>query len=175
MTNQILLKNCAITIISMAILSTLISCGPSKEELAIRKAQQIELENRRSLLARKVQQRIEAGEQPPPKINDPGHRLADCKITEAFLNSNQAGITKDGLLVIFIFGEGAFICVNNDAGQRLLSYREWYCEGEDESCVLSEWKDGQPTFGEYLTSDTHIDLGNNARAYAAPVQTRSPK
>ena len=35
-------------------------------------------------------------------------------------------------------------------GDVILSWRKWYCLGEEDICVLSEWKDGEPTFGDYL-------------------------
>ena len=183
MTNSTIFKQYCISIISLAILSIIMSCGPTKKELAIRREkledQRIELENRRSLLAKKVQQRIEAGEQPPTKIKDPGYPLANCKCTEGFLNDrDRVGITSDGLLVASISwtSNSIYTCVNaNEAGQMLLSYREWYCEGEDKSCVLSAWKDGQPTFGEHLYYRIKSLQVDNNSAVFTPVQTRNSK
>lgn len=106
-----------------------------------REAQQ--LAERRRELSERVTARIQAGEAPPEKPDDPGFSIMRClglKTAPTVLGTPIGALRN-------------VICGNSRGGRQIRIYREWYC-GDTENCVLSKWADGQPTFESYFSHMT---------------------
>lgn len=106
-----------------------------------REAQQL-AEHRRAFSER-VAARMQAGEVPPDKPDDPGFGIVRC------LGLQTAPTT---LGTPMGFGSKV-ICGNSRGGRQILDYRQWYC-GDTEDCVLGTWADGQPTFDNFYAHMT---------------------
>jgi hypothetical protein len=127
--------------LSILIATLLSSCGPSNEELRLREQarakQQVVLRTRQEVLKHNAEERVRAGDKGPPKIyDDPGHRVATCYVPKP-----------PDVAVSFETPFGKYVCGNSSAGKAVVEWRKWYCKGESDNCVLSEWRNGQPTFG----------------------------
>lgn len=115
------------------------------------------VEQRKEALANKVKQRLETGEVEPYKVNDPGNALCNCNTGPYVYTLDDYSSISDNKSVINVIDplEGKnYICADLGEGNALISWRRWYCLGEDDNCFLSRWENGQPTFEEYNLTGT---------------------
>jgi hypothetical protein len=138
-------------IVAFVMLCVMIAgCGPTKQELAAReadrKAEEQEISQIKAQLKKSAQLREASGERIPPKVEDPGYGVGDCVKPKL----------PDNIISIYAPGIGTFVCGNTKAGSKILAWRKWYCKGVELSrerykkCVLSEWENGEPTFGPII-------------------------
>ncbi len=113
-----------------------------------------EIEQRKAKLAENAKRRIELGEVVPLKVYDSGGELCECNIPGNHPSDKTVSWTNP-------VGGKEYICVNYGLGDVILTWRKWYCLGEGENCVRSEWKNGEPTFGDYSGMGTmSFNFGN---------------
>lgn len=166
------MKKLLIIFLLLQLLSTSIVLGQSKRELRKQqKAEEVrkhyaelaqkraelaqreaELDQRRTKLANNAKQRLESGEIEPLRPYEPGGEL--CKCTFQFTPSKDKVVGWTNPI-----GGKKYICVNHGLGDAILIWRKWYCLGEEDNCVRSEWKNEEPTFGKYDGGTMSVNLG----------------
>jgi hypothetical protein len=104
-------------------------------------------------LAAAAEVRVASGSPEPAHPADPEHPIAHCLV------NGRAPESADGVVATGFQGQ-TFVCANSAAGAAILRYRQWYCEGEEDSCVLGRWRDGQPTFQGVETRGAITDFGD---------------
>ena len=137
-----------ITVVFLSII--IFSCGPTKEELEeiekARKEAEIELLNLKAEMKKSAHERAISDTNVPPDVVDPGYEVADCYEPKL----------PDETSTLYVPGAGKFVCGNTKSGSKIVDKRKWYCQGVKLSrdryvkCVLSEWKEGEPTFGSII-------------------------
>lgn len=101
--------------------------------------QKAKLERRRQQLAENAKKRIADGEKAPRKPRDPGHALIVCISPKPAENATSVLVSNYGR-------GGRFSCANTRAGLEIVKWRQWYCKGEESSCVSGKWLFGHPRF-----------------------------
>ena len=151
-------------VLIVSVTTFLPSCGPTLEEIRsreqAREKEQETLRNRQESLKKKYEERINAGELGPPKVEDLGYSVVTCIYPRP--PEDYCYITNDK----FTWG---YICGNTPQGKEIIAWRKWYCKGEDASCVLSRWKNGQPTFGEVVKTTTTIMITRDIGFKIGPI------
>ena len=149
------------TLILLCCIATFLpGCGPSASEMARREAWQSEFSRRQDQLRTHAQQRIAAGESIPEKVQDPGYEIQEC-VAIIGMPTPKEGVPDNVVSLTPSLGT-SFVCGNTKAGQRIVAWRKWYCDGSKhkKTCVLGTWKNGEPTFsGDYLQSDGRYRSG----------------
>lgn len=144
----------------------IVGCVPTKIELAEREAyyaaRRAELTARQIRLKERADRLIATGEEHPPKpMRDPGYPIVNVispKLPDdaiAVMGFGFKSSSNEGHYLRW----NAVICGNTKAGMEILNWRKWYCKGEDQACIYSNWKNGEPTFGYYLV-DRPNEQGN---------------
>lgn len=96
--------------------------------------------DKKSKVEQEISQRLEMGEEMPPRVRDPGYEVGSC-----FLRPSQPTPT-----IVNVTGR-SFVCEESEGGKAIIKWRAWYCE-EDIRCVLSAWPNGDyPSYGEPMT------------------------
>lgn len=133
-------------------------CGPTiKEQVAQAEAESrekraLQLKIRQAKLKEQYQRRIEKGEQPPAKVENPGYPIVICE-------GVNVGADKPWFEVVPNSDIGMkFICGNTAVGQKIVLYRKWYCDGEVGDCWRGWWKDNEPTFDLGLLGFDNMDI-----------------
>jgi hypothetical protein len=108
---------------------------------------------------RSVQDRIAKGEKPPATPADPGYPIMRCTglepVPTVFSAPADSGLP--GMMMRMQVGSSQVICGNSIEGAQILAYREWYCGGQADDCVLSKWVDGHPTLARQ-PSEAELDV-----------------
>lgn len=131
---------------SLLLLSTgtqLVGCGstykePPEKALERQIADQErekKLASERAKLRTNAEAKIKSGDLGPPHPTDPGFPIMRClgvKPVPFGVTVGFAAINK-------------VVCGNSEDGSKIVAYREWYCGRDNHSCIVTNWKDGQPS------------------------------
>jgi hypothetical protein len=167
-----------VSIILPAGMGLITGCGPTKQEMRKNDAA-AERERIQADLKNQAELRAASGDNVPLRVADPGYPVANC-ITlknlrtpdemKCLLPDSTLGrcgtpnLSDDTVSVEFvprgvlpgIVPKSRYVCGNTKAGAQVVAWRRWYCRGSGLApelyarCVLSEWRNGSPTFGNVV-------------------------
>jgi hypothetical protein len=168
MSNSISSKKIVGMIFAFIMLSlTIVGCGPSKKELAAQKAAEQRILQIKTQLRENAKSREASSERIPPRVEDPGYEVRECNVPKL---PQEVGF-------ISTSGCGSSVCGNTSAGNEIVAWRKWYCEGinlttaQYRSCVLARWKDGEPTFGSIWSYSCHSAIAFEGNPTPLVVET----
>ncbi len=166
MVNRSNARSRLIVVASLVLPALLAACGPSAEEKA-RRASAAEaraaaaqaLADRREAMMSRAEERSRTGDQGPPRVYDPGYRVARCG--GRTITDDVGYIKAPSLIGDSEAAPSAAVCENTKAGRAIIAWRDWFCEG-DRVCVLSYWAEatrkGEPVFIPLMTSIIDISM-----------------